>query len=413
MRFRHFTRFSLAILSLLLIACDATATFPLPDSNAVMDILMKRADQITKLHWTPLAQVPTQGGYFSQGRVVIGIPYSSVKEKEMFVGQYVSCYTFMTAVSNPKSVLYTENVKEPPYHGTNCSTFYGTVCSMAVNYVLGLPYSYTTSNYKNLPCFEMVNPQDIEYAQPGDILLQDKKHVVIILDIARTKDDVGIVSILESSGGKGTRVDTYTKKKLLERWERDGWELLRYKGLDKIAEIESMRFNDYPYDTPFNSPLCCSRGDRAAFAVGEKVVLNNLDGKAHRIIIIRDGVDEGAIETDGSDVSFSARTPGIYTFDLSNTTWNNPTVEVIDATVSVGRNGDSLFVHFSSANAKPMSMIISNINGSHYLVEPIDDSEREAGTKILKIPNHSGQLYLKVMFEGQYGSVMNEPILIQ
>ena len=139
MRFQHFIRLSLAVLSLLLIACDATATFSFPDNNTVNGALLRRADQITKLCWTPLAQVPTQGGYFNQGRTVKGVPYSSVKEMEKFVGQYVSFYTFMTAVSNPKSVLYTENVKEPPYHGTNCSTFYGTVCSIAVNYVLGLP----------------------------------------------------------------------------------------------------------------------------------------------------------------------------------------------------------------------------------------------------------------------------------
>ena len=42
-----------------------------------------------------------------------------------------------------------------------------------------------------------------------------------------------------------------------------------------------------------------------------------------------------------------------------------------------------------------------------------DDSERGAGQKILKMPNRSGQLYLKVMFEGVYGSVSNKPLLIQ
>ena len=413
MRFQHFIRLSLAVLSLLLIACDATSTFSFPDNNTVNGALLRRADQITKLCWTPLAQVPTQGGYFNQERMVKGVPYSSVKEMEKFVGQYVSFYTFMTAVSNPKSVLYTENVNEPPYHGTNCSTFYGTVCSMAVNYVLGLPYSYTTSTYKSLPCFEMVSPQDVDYAQPGDILLQDKKHVVLILDIVRTKDDVETVFILESSGGNGTRVDTYTKERLLARWQRDGWELLRYKDLDKITEIESMAFNDYPYNTSYSSPICCSRGDRASFAAGETIILNNLDEEPHQMRIVHDGVEEGTIVSAGNDVTFSTLSPGIYTFDLSNPAWNNPSVEVIDATVSAQRSGDELVVSFSSVNAKPMSMIISNIHGNHYVVEPIDDSERGVGRKVLKMPNRSGQLYLKVMFEGTYGSVSNEPLLIQ
>ena len=259
----------------------------------------------------------------------------------------------------------------------------------------------------------MVSPQDVDYAQPGDILLQDKKHVVLILDIVRTKDDVETVFILESSGGNGTRVDTYTKERLLARWQRDGWELLRYKDLDKITEIESMAFNDYPYNTPYSSPICCSRGDRASFAAGETIILNNLDDEPHQMRIVHDGVEEGTIVSAGNDVTFSTLSPGIYTFDLSSPAWNNPSVEVIDATVSAQRSGDDLVVSFSSVNAKPMSMIISNIHGNHYVVDPIEEPERVAGQKILKMPNRSGQLYLKVMFEGVYGSVSNEPLLIQ
>ncbi len=374
-----------------------------------------RLEQIVQISWTPCGEIPNQSGYYGIDQNVTGIPYSSVKEKEKFVGQYVSFYTFMTAVKNPRSVLYTENVKQAPYHGTNCSSYYGTVCSMAVNYVLGLPYSFTTSQYKQLDSFYRLSPQTIEMAEPGDILLQDSKHVVMIAGLKKQSGGaVSSVSIFESSGGRGTRIDEYSRDALLSRWEKDGWELLRYKDVNNKREnISSMAFNNYPYDTPFRSPICCSRGDRATFAAGETVILNNLDEKPHRMRKIHDGVDEGLVETSGTDVSFSTLTPGIYTFDLSNPAWDNPSVEVIDATVSAERNGDNLAVSFSSVNAKPMSMIISNIHGNHYLVEPIDDTERAAGRKTLTIPKRSGQLYLKVMFEGQYGSVMNEPILIQ
>ncbi len=399
------------------IACRVDSVSPVEDDTLMISPveveLHRRAEQIAKIQWTPLLEMPTQGGFYPRGKTVYGIPYSSVKEMEKFVGQYVSFYTFMTAVSNPKSVLYTENVKEPPYHGTNCSSFYGTVCSMAVNYVLGLPYSFTTSIYKKLPCFEMVNPQSIDAALPGDILLQDKKHVVIIIDIRKKDDRVSSLSILESYGGEGTHIYKYSREGINSRWHRDGWELLRYKDLDRITEIESMSFNDYPHNTSFNSPLCCSRGDRASFLAGENIVLNNLDKKEHRMRIIHNGIEEGTIETDGTDVAFSTLSPGIYIFDLSNAAWNNPSVEVIDANVSVEKSGEDLAVSFSSINAKPMSMIVSNIHGNHYLVEPISDSERAAGQKFLKIPNHSGALYLKVMFEGVYGSVSNEPLLIQ
>lgn len=401
----------------LAISCEVNTVYPIDDEQFSVSLvekeLHKRAEQMAEIQWTTLREMPTQGGFYPQGKTVKGIPYSSVKEMEKFVGQYVSFYTFMTAVSNPKSVLYTENVIEPPYHGTNCSSFYGTVCSMAVNYVLGLPYSYTTSTYKSLPCFEMVNPQSLDAIMPGDILLQDKKHVVIVLDLYKKNGRVSSLSILESYGGGGTHIYRHSRKSINTRWQRDNWELLRYKDLDKITEIESMAFNDYPFDTPFNSPVCCNRGDRASFAAGEKIVLNNLDGNLHQMRIIHDGVEEGTIVSSGNDVTFSTLSPGIFTFDLSNPVWNNPSVEVIDATVSTQRSGDDLVVSFSSVNAKPMSMIISNIHGDRYIVEPIDDTERAVGQKTLKMPNRSGQLYLKVMFEGVYGSVSNEPLLIQ
>ena len=87
-------------------------------------------------------------------------------------------------------------------------------------------------------------------------------------------------------------------------------------------------------------------------------------------------------------------------------------MEVLDTSVSVERQGEDLSITFSSSNGKPMSVILSNLNGNHYLVQPITDAEREAGHMTVSIPNRSGQMYLKVMFEGQYGSVMNAPIAI-
>lgn len=397
----------------LLVSCSADTFNPTAsDDNLILETLRKRAEQMAELQWVPLSEMPTQGGYYQEGRIVKGIPYSSVKEQEKFVGQYVSFYTFMTAVANPKSVLYTDNVKNPPYHGTNCSTYYGTVCSMSVNYVLGIPYSYTTALYKHLDCFSLVNPQSINAAEPGDILLKDSKHVVMILDIIRTANDISSVSVFESSGGDGTRIQKYTKEQLLDRWQRDGWELLRYSCLDELPELEVMAFNDYPFDTLFTSPMCCSRGDRATFREGEEIVLNNLDGRHHDIRIVKDNQVIEQKDSDGSDISFTNLSPGIYYFDLSNSSWNNPSIEVLETSVSAVRLGDELAISFSSINACPMSVIISNLSGNHYLVQPITAAEREVGRMTVKIPNRSEQMYLKVMFEGAYGCAMNDPIAL-
>lgn len=81
-----------------------------------------------------------------------GLVYSSVLETNTFVGIDVSFHTFMTALRNPKSVLYTENINRPPYHGDlmGKGAYYGTVCSGFVSYALGLRYIKPLTTFRNL-----------------------------------------------------------------------------------------------------------------------------------------------------------------------------------------------------------------------------------------------------------------------
>jgi len=403
----------LAFIALALSGCGTEAVIDGVTKKLANEVLSYRASQIAEIRWTPKAEVPTQGGVYAEGKEVVGLPYSSVKEKEKFLGQYVSLYTFMTAVANPKSVLYTENVLLPPYHGTNCSTYYGTVCSMAVNYVLGLPYPYTTHNYKNLDCFSLVKPPAVETLRSGDLLLQDKKHVVMVLDITEKDGVVEKVSILESSGGSGTRIRAYTVPQLMDRWKRDGWEILRYKHLEELSGCTSMSYNDYPYNSRFNSPLCCSLGDRACYREGEAVVLNNLDGREHRFVLKKGADIVSDVTTSDADYCFSSLDPGIYTVDFPNISLTDPSFEVLETAVSAQVVGDDIEVSFSSSNGKPIAVVISNINGAHKAVVALTDLDREVGRKMIVKPSYTGQLYAKVIFEGKYGCAINEPFLIK
>lgn len=383
------------------------------DEMSVLDVLHNRASQIAEIKWTPLADIPKQGGFYTAGNERTGLPYSSVKETEKFVGQYVSLYTFMTAVANPKSVLYTENVSKPPYHGTNCSTYYGTVCSMAVNYVLGLPYSFTTSDYKSLECFTQVVPATIESLQSGDLLLRDKKHVVMVLDILEKGGQIDGISILESAGGMDTRIRSYTVAQIMDRWKRDGWEILRYKYIDSLATCESMTYNNYPYNSQFNSPICCSLGDRACYREGEPVVLNNIDGDKHRFTLKMGRMNICNVSTNGTDHQLLGLRPGIYILDFSNTSITNPSFEVLDTQVSAQIEGDEIEVTFSSSNGKPTSVILSTITGVRKSITILTDADRDSGKKKILKPVYNGQLYVKVTFEGKYGCVINDPVLIQ
>lgn len=379
-------------------------------SDDIKERILYRARQMSDIKWTPQGDIPAPGGYYSAGKEVFGIPYSSVKEKEKYVGQYVSFYTFFTAVLNPKSVLYTENVREYPYHGTNCSTYYGTVCSMAVNYVLGIPYSYTTSDYKKLDDFYRAKYQSIENVEIGDILLQEGKHVVIIVDLKKTQSSIDSVFVLESSASRGTRIDKYSFSEFRNYW-RMGWEIYRYSNLNSLSSITEMSFNEFPYDTPFNSPVCSSRGDRAVYRKGEDVVLNNLDGMPHKMSILCEGEVIDTFESD-NDMIIKDLQPGLYTFDHNITSLTNPSIEVIDTNVSLESQGRKLKVLFSSSNAKPLSIIVSDIVGVRKLIIPLSEFDRERGFSVLSSPSNSENLYVKVMFEGLYGCISNKPILI-
>src|SRR5687768_4608430 len=95
----------------------------------------ERARALSQIQWTPVADtMPSRrGGYFEKGKQYTGAPYSSVRSVGRYIGFDISVRTFLAAVENPHSVLYTENLRgEVP----NAAPYYGTVCSAFTSYAL-------------------------------------------------------------------------------------------------------------------------------------------------------------------------------------------------------------------------------------------------------------------------------------
>ncbi|MGZ0172807.1 MAG: hypothetical protein ACKVHE_24985, partial [Planctomycetales bacterium] len=66
---------------------------------------------MSRVKWTPVADgMPRRGGHFTAGKEYTGVPYSSVKHVGRYIGFDIFLKTFLAAVENPKSVLYTENL---------------------------------------------------------------------------------------------------------------------------------------------------------------------------------------------------------------------------------------------------------------------------------------------------------------
>ena len=162
---------------------------------------------MTDLEFTPLNPIGQCSGTFEPGVTYKGIMYSSVKEIGTYVGSNVSIHTLMTAINNPRSKIYTEDISQPPYHGTNCRSYYGTVCSGLVSYALGINYgSY------DFPVSALMKEVDScpDSIQVADVLWKSG-HVALITDIVKDENDN--VSKLEISECIGVGCKRYYRNR--------------------------------------------------------------------------------------------------------------------------------------------------------------------------------------------------------
>ena len=87
-----------------------------PVKNQGIQNAIDRAYLLTDIEWSPLASVPGLQGNgkvisFEPGNTYKGIPYSGTTAYDCYVGLNVSLESFLTALKNTNSVLYTENLQ--------------------------------------------------------------------------------------------------------------------------------------------------------------------------------------------------------------------------------------------------------------------------------------------------------------
>ena len=342
-----------------------------PPDHPALEVMRKRVGQIAWIKWTPVHDIAGLSGTLKAGETRSGIPYSSVKEKDKFVGLEVSFRSFMTAVHNPRSVLYTEDVKQPPYNGTNCGPYYGTVCSMTVNYALGIDRPYQTNMYDDIPYIAKVKKQDPEGICPGDILLSDG-HVVLVVDVYKEEGTISGFRILESLGGTGTKKLSYDEFK--ERWKKDGWSVYR-----NLRLAENLDYSPIPYvyndgdpisEPTYNEDICTSRGDYVSYTESEPVTLNVFNKDYDTIELLRDDMVVFSFPNDKEDLTVENLPAGSYEARLvSGTACSQSTFfEVIDTHVEVARQGHSFIVSFNSSNADPLYLVVCSKSGGRDLV---------------------------------------------
>ena len=368
--------------------------------------MQARARQMANIQWRPLADIPNNTGRYEKQKTYVGVPYSSVKELDKFIGFDVSFTTFLSAVRNPRSVLYTENVGKAPYNGTNCAAYYGTVCSAAVNYALGLPIPYSVSMNRSIPGFQEIVLDDLKDLREGDVLANDG-HEVMVYQLERNRDStLRKVSYLESAGTK-TRIESCSAAAFQSRWNKDGWTLFRYEYLDRNTSI--------PWTASSVSPgaVCPDRGDACVYREGETVVIDILDGSVRDLEFFRNGESFDTKAVTGEKELFPDLPCGHYSVTASGEGLPSGEIQfdIVDTAVSARVEGGTIVIDYASETGKPEYVSLCTVSGGRLIVPFLLDGASR-GTVSTPFPAGVSSCYVKVGVSTPFGRVTNAPVYL-
>lgn len=421
---------------------DTTESKPTPET---ISIARKRAEQFLQIRWENLYDIPSTTNHTGiKAGTHKGMPYSSVKECNKFIGYDVSIKTFMTALHNKYSLIYTEDVLKSrsqsaygfTYNGNNCGSYYGTVCSFFVAYVLGLDIPYVTSEYDYLfrsGLFDKPEDQSIKSLQVMDVIWEPS-HANIIIDITRDDND-SITQVVWAESVKPLVKSTkMTPAQFTTRLNSKKGIIYRCKNINNFTNYSPSEFvavgNETPISYSYNDDICTFAGDYACFNENDKIVLNYEKQTFTKIELIKDDLLYSNIDLSNDpnqhsiDLQDQHLTYGKYKARLigDNKASDFTYFEVLQTNVSYESLGDTKKVTFSSANAKPLYIQFCTIEGTTRGKYVFTENDINNGYALLNpkaiykdVYNKSswaGTVYMKVFFQGNYGRVTNSYIKI-
>lgn len=306
-----------------------------PITEKHIENFQKKVRQLTEIEWTPKGNIPMAfsaddktGNNFNYRNYTTGVPYTGIPYSGNLgrsVGFGVSLETFMTAVNNPYSLMYSEdlsNVKGSPwgegvrYSRTNahCRAWYGTYCNSFAQYVSGhsLPMGCSGLVQKYINTYGVKVPQliklpqdirteTIDTLQPGDILSSSGQvHTRIVYDVERNENGhVSSISVAESTTHTKTTLNGHeypiapNRTCVINTYNKTA-DALAYYIVTLVNQgytlyRNNMLFNEWHYEqSPFvtlegetalpsyqyNDDICTFGGDKVAFLQGDLVVIN-------------------------------------------------------------------------------------------------------------------------------------------
>lgn len=376
-------------------------------------IVQKRAELIACLQWTPINDVPSNLGVYNAGCTYTGVPYSSTKKINKYVGLDVSFYTFLSAVHNPLSVLYTENINRPPYNGINCASFYGTVCSTAVDFALGIDIPYPSAFFPLLEDFEEVGSTDLNQLKIGDVAHM-QGHVFMIYQLHFKGEQVEKVTYLESSGTT-TQLITQQSDGFISRIKNSDISFYRYRKIASVNDYygrENVISGDESLiDIHFNDSLCPNRGDKSVYRVDEEVVIDVFNLNYDNLVIQKEGKTIAEYAVQGATYNLGFLPAGRYSAFLTMNAIQSNTVSFIVAEPIVNvQVSDIVHISFSCEDATPYYCVFTDDVGDFHFIYRFNEIDCKRGFVNLHRLTKRDYYYYKVVFKTEYGTIINNPI---
>ena len=422
----------------------------IPSDLPNYDKALKRVDQLCNLRFTPLAKVPdgyppasgtdyVNTNFFIAGRLSVGVPYSDVANTRTYVPNNVSIRTYMTAVKNRRSVLYTEDLATNTskygrsYTTGNRRAYYGSVCCALTAWVMGKDLMYlagTPYSSGAIPGMSTVSYSSVDDLRPLDFL-SASGHISILTDI--WKDEFGKVKLLawtEMSSPYPYRT-LYTPEDFNARVVANEITICRWTGWENLTDPEETEFSQYLLGQTRKEPewsgdIMCYAGDYAAFAEGDTIYLNARRNSVYTgVELYKDDVLLQTIDITGLDAD-TIVTPNDEDWVAVNLTTLNLTYgkykarltdgtnttdytyfEVIDITMSAVKSGDNVVVSFASNEGTPVTIEKVKANGfpTGMNYHAITAGEVTTGSATLAWTYNSTYKYLLMLVKGDYGIV--------
>lgn len=403
----------------------------------------KKAKQLNLLGWTALAAIPTNGSATGcAAGAHTGMLYSEALQFEKYVPYGCSIKSFMTAIHNPYSVMYTEDTKgttarKKSAYGFNYlnttlnGAFYGTVCSALVSWSLGMDWiaqSYDYDWLANDEEFIVVKDNSATGVRLMDVLWVPG-HVQIVTDIYRDSRGNPTRIFITESAQDYVRTLERTPE-FITNYLQSG-RILRYRRLYENLEYEPSEFVAVEGETletyTYNDDICTYLGDCVSIADWEDMFVNYTKGSYTSMELYKGNTLLQTITlpneynaTHSIDVTSYLNGGGEYKARLTDGTNHSDYTyfEVVDTSVtaSLASNGE-LTVNFASTQGEPVCIRIKEEWGHILSTYILSAQEKVAGTckynpEKLRVKQGrstaSSTQYVRVFFQGKYNQVMGD-----